>query len=106
MFDKIVEQLLREAMDRGEFENLANRGKPLDLSAYFGTHEDVRVAYSLLKNAGVQPEEIELLGEIAALKDHLAAASDEPARARLRKQIEDRMLRFNLAVEARRRPRK
>lgn len=106
MFDKIVEQLLREAMERGEFENLPNRGKPLDLSAYFDTHEDIRVAYSLLKNAGVQPEELELLGEIAALKEQLAAESDEPARARLRKQIEDRTLRFNLAIEARRRPRK
>ena len=106
MFDKIVEQLLREAMERGEFENLANQGKPLDLSAYFDTPADSRVAFTLLKNAGVQPDEIELLGEIAALKEQLAAESDEPARARLRKQIEDRMLRFNLAVEARRRQRK
>ena len=66
-FEKAVEAIIQEAMQRGDFDNLRGKGQPLDLSAYFDTPEDVRMAYSILKNAGVLPEEINLLHEIAAL---------------------------------------
>lgn len=59
-FDKLVESLIKEAMERGEFDNLQNKGKPLDLSAYFETPEDLRMAYSVLKNAGMASAEVEL----------------------------------------------
>ena len=36
-FDKIVESLIKEAQERGEFDNLPGKGKPIDLSAYFET---------------------------------------------------------------------
>ena len=51
-FDKAVEAIIQEAMQRGDFDNLRGKGQPLDLSAYFDTPEDVRMAYSILKNAG------------------------------------------------------
>ena len=53
-FDKIVEELIKKAQERGEFDNLPGKGKPIDLSAYFEMPEDVRVAHSVLKNAGFQ----------------------------------------------------
>ena len=31
-FDRIVEAIIKEAMERGEFENLPGKGKPIDLS--------------------------------------------------------------------------
>ncbi len=43
-FDQIVEALIREAQERGEFDNLSGKGKPIDLTSYFETPEDVRVA--------------------------------------------------------------
>jgi hypothetical protein len=58
--DKIVEEIIKKARERGEFDNLPGRGKPIDLSEYFETPEDVRVAQSLLKNSGFQPPEVEL----------------------------------------------
>ena len=43
-FDKLVEAAIKEAQERGEFNNLAGKGKPIDLTAYFDTPEDIRVA--------------------------------------------------------------
>jgi hypothetical protein len=42
-FDKNVESLIKEAQARGEFDNLPGKGKPIDLTEYFNTPEDVRV---------------------------------------------------------------
>lgn len=103
MFDKIVEQLLREAAARGEFDDLPNKGKPIDLTAYFDTPEHIRVAQSVLKNAGILPREAELLQEIAALKEQLSAGPDQATRVRLEKNLREKQLQFNLAMELQRR---
>ena len=74
--DKIVEEIIKKAQERGEFDNLPGKGKPIDLSSYFETPEEVRVAYSMLKNAGMTSREVDLLKEIAELKQVLAALVD------------------------------
>jgi len=104
-FDKVVESIIQEAMARGEFENLPGRGKPIDLTEYFNTPEDVRVAQSMLKNAGMVPVEIELLQEIAALKEALCTLLDEIEKNKKRKLIEEKQLQFNLLLERRKRQR-
>lgn len=101
--DKAVEAIIKEAMERGEFANLPGQGKPLDLSAYFDTPEEVRLAYSVLKNAGIVPEEISLLQEIAAFREQLAAETDDSLRKNLQKSISDRQLQYNLLLEKRKR---
>ena len=67
-FDKIVEDIIQEAMERGDFDNLPGKGKPIDLTAYFEMPEKVRMAYSVLKRAGMTAPEVVLLKEIAELK--------------------------------------
>ena len=99
IFDKAVEAIIKEAMERGEFDNLPGKGKPIDLSAYFDTPEEVRMAYSLLKNAGMTPREVDLLREIAELKQGLAAVQDEPKKQELQKQIGQKQVEFNLMME-------
>ena len=99
--DKAVEAIIKEAMERGEFANLPGRGKPLDLSAYFETPEEVRLAFSILKNAGLVPEEINLLQEIATLRERLAAVVEEAERQNLRKSIGEKQLQYNLLLERR-----
>ena len=47
-FEKIVEALIKEAQERGDFDNLKGKGQPIDLNAYFETPEDMRLAYSAL----------------------------------------------------------
>ncbi len=98
-FDRIVEKAIQEAMQRGEFDHLPGRGKPIDLEAYFETPEEMRLAYSALKNAGLLPREAELLNEIAELKQTLTACRGEERRSVLRRQIERKRLEFRLRVE-------
>jgi hypothetical protein len=100
-FDKSVEVIIREAMERGDFDDLPGKGKPIDLSAYFDTPEEVRLAYSILKSADVLPEEANLLKEISILKEELDGCLGEARCKKLRKAIEDRLLKFNLAMERR-----
>lgn len=104
--ERAVEAIIKEAQERGEFENLKGMGKPLDLSAYFETPEDVRMAYSLLTNAGMVSAEVDLLGEIAALKERLATTYEEKDRSRIKKLIRDKQLQFNVMVERQKRRRK
>jgi hypothetical protein len=96
---KAVDAIIEEAMRRGEFEDLPGAGKPIDLSAYFDTPEEVRLAYSILKNADVLPQEAELLKEIAALKEALNACTEEAGKKKLHREIEKRLLKYNLLIE-------
>ena len=56
---KIVEQRIREAQEKGEFDDLAGHGKPLALEDDRHIPEDLRLAYKILKNAGCLPPEVE-----------------------------------------------
>lgn len=105
-FDKLVESIIKEAMERGDFENLPGKGKPIDLSAYFDTPEDVRMAYAVLKNAGMNAREAELLKEIAELKQVHAALLDEEKKKKVHKEIEKKQIEFSLMMERQRRQRK
>jgi hypothetical protein len=78
---------IREAIANGEFDNLANRGRPLDLEEYFKLPPELRMAYSVLKSAGCVPEEVELMKQIAELPDGAAKAD---ARLRLAVLMERR----------------
>jgi hypothetical protein len=97
--EKFIDEKIQEAMAKGEFDDLPGKGKPIDLSDYFATPEDRRIAYSVLKNASVLPEEGELLKEIETLKRRLADCRDQQMAARLRKTLNESVLKLNLALE-------
>ncbi len=97
--DKIVEEAIRKAQERGEFDNLPGKGKPIDLSEYFETPEEVRVAQLVLKNAGMSSPEVELLKEIARLREVLDETKDEKKQKELQKQIQEKQIEFSLRLE-------
>ena len=101
-FDKIVEALIKEAQARGEFDNLPGEGKPIDLTAYFETPEEVCLAQSLLKNAGMISPEVQLLKEIAELRQVQEAVTDETKKQEIKKQIQQKQIEFNLMLERQR----
>jgi hypothetical protein len=101
--EKAVEAIIKEAQERGDFDNLKNKGKPIDLSAYFETPEDVRMAFALLQNAGIVNPQVELLQEIAALKEQLATTYEESQRNRIKKIITEKQLQFDILLEKQRR---
>jgi len=104
--DKLVEEMIKQAQERGEFDNLPGKGQPIDLTEYFEMLEDVRVAQSVLKNAGMTSREVELLKEIAELRQVLAKVADEKKRHKIQKQIQEKQIEFNLMIERQKRQRK
>jgi len=104
--EKLIEEKIREAMEKGEFDDLPGKGKPLDLDAYFATPDDVRLAFSVLKSAGCLPVEVELQKEIESLKARLDVSDDERERQSLRKEIEGKTLKLNLLIDGAQRARR
>jgi DnaJ family protein C protein 28 len=70
-WEGVVEKQIREAMERGEFDNLLGRGKPLDLSGQPHTPPEWELAFKLLRDAGFAPEWIEQDKEVRAAKTEI-----------------------------------
>jgi hypothetical protein len=92
--ERIAEEKIREAVRRGEFDNLPGAGKPLpeeDDLAFVAP--ELRMAFRVMKNAGYVPEEVSLRREIEDLSRLLAlceaeSEGDRAGRARLRLLME------------------
>ena len=96
---KIAEQRIREAMEKGEFDDLPFHGKPIRLDDLAGVPEQLRMGYKILKNAGVLPEEMQLKKEIVSLKNLLDACYDETERHALQQKMNEKTLRYNMMME-------
>jgi hypothetical protein len=101
--ESAIEEKIKEAMARGEFDNLPGSGKPLDLEAYFNTPEDLRMAYSMLKSNDFLPAEVEMFKEIAELNEKLSSAGNETDRQALSVKLNERKLALRLLLDTRRR---
>ena len=101
--ESAIEQIVREGMERGEFDNLKGKGKPLNLNDYFNTPEDVRMGFSILKSNDFVPEEVGIMKELASLKEKIGAASNEAERTLLSAKYSDLKLKLNLLLDERRR---
>ncbi len=99
MFDKLVEQKIREAQAAGEFDRLEGAGRPVNLDAYFATPEELRAGYAVLKNSGVIPEEVQLLREIDESRRALEACADAAGREKLSRRLGELTLKYRLLVE-------
>ena len=105
-FDRIVEALINEARERGEFDNLPGKGKPIDLDAYFETPEEHRLVQSVLRNAGMTSPEVQLIKEITELRQIQAALADEAKKAEIGRRIQAKQIELNLKIERQKRHRK
>ena len=79
-WETAVEKTIREAMERGEFDNISGKGKPLDLGVNPFVPEEMRQTFRILENAGVAPDWIEQDKEIRSEKNALAQMLDREAR--------------------------
>jgi hypothetical protein len=105
--ERIAEQRIREALDRGDLDRLPGFGKPLQLDDDSDIPAELRVAWRILKNAGCVPPEVELRREIASVEALLLNAGDESARADASRKLDYLLTRLsamrggrNPAVEA------
>lgn len=100
-----IAQRLREAQASGELARARSYGKPLDFDdGYLATPDELRLGYKILKDAGCVPTEVEMFKQVAALREQLAATTDEAAQAALRARIVDLGQRIALRLEKLRRP--
>ena len=101
-FSHLAEQRIREALRQGHFDNLSNAGQPLNLDDYFSAPADLRMAYSILKNANCTPAEVELLNEVARIKQAIAAAADPATKRELQRALVGHQTRLAVLLERRR----
>jgi DnaJ homolog subfamily C member 28 len=79
-WESAIDKQIREAMERGEFNNLRGAGKPLNLDDNPHTPNDWKLAFKVLKDAGYAPEWIEQGKEIRAELQSLAAFLEQQVR--------------------------
>ncbi|WP_322922877.1 DnaJ family domain-containing protein [Paenibacillus campi] len=96
MLSWLADQMIEEAMKRGEFDNLPGKGKPLDLEDLSHVPEELRAAYKIMKNANIIPEELALRQEMLTLSDLIAVCQHDDERLRLRKQLDAKTLRLHM----------
>ncbi len=98
---KIAEQKIREAIERGELDNLAYHGVPITPEDLSGVPESLRMGYKIMKNAGVLPPEMQLKKDMVSLQDLLAACEDDYEKKQLQKKLSTKMMQFNMMMERR-----
>jgi len=93
-FASVADEKIREAIRKGDFDNLPGAGKPLPPDDMAGVPEELRLSYKLLKNAGMIPEELQLRKDMLTLQDLLALTRDEDERVKLRAELSVKQLRY------------
>lgn len=58
-WEPLIDRLIRESMERGEFDDLPGSGQPIDLSENPYEAPELRTVHRLLRNAGFAPAWIE-----------------------------------------------
>jgi hypothetical protein len=101
IFIKIAEQRIREAVEKGEFDNLEGRGKPIVFEDETWIPEDLRPAYRILRNAGCLPQELELRKEVMNLRGLLETIDDDKERVKKIRELNFKLMKLN---ELRKRP--
>lgn len=94
-FNKIVEERIRKAQKKGEFENLEGAGKPLTLEEDQAVAEELRLAYKILKNADCLPPEIELKKQIQQTEELLAGMTETAEKYRTIKKLNFLIMKLN-----------
>ncbi len=95
-FQKIIEERIRVAQQKGQFDNLDGRGKPLPRDVIGDTvPEDLRLSYRILKNADCVPPEVELKHEIRRTEDLLAGMTETRDKYGILKKINYLVIKLN-----------
>jgi DnaJ homolog subfamily C member 28 len=110
-WEPLIDRLIRESMDRGEFDNLPGSGQPIDLTENPYDPPELRSVHRLLRNAGFAPAWIEERKDIDALfqqayatlcraKQLYCAGGDESNREWLRamKEFRERVDELNQRI--------
>ena len=101
IFQTIAEERIRAATEDGEFVDLPGKGQPLHLEDDSLVPPENRMAWKILKNAGMCPPELELEKQALSLAEMLSQCPDEQTRFQQLKKLQCLVTRINMG---RRRP--
>jgi len=87
LIDQIAEQHIRDAIERGELDDLPGAGRPLELDDDRLIPEHLRAGYRLLKNAGYLPPELQALQEIRDVEALLQHVTDPGEQGQLTRRL-------------------
>ena len=99
-FQMLVEARIQEAAVKGSFNNLPGAGKPLPKDPLEGLPYDDRIAALIHRTVGSAPEEVQLLREIAELRQARDDAKEPITKKRLGDQLQQKALRLSMLFEA------
>lgn len=95
LIDKIAEQQILQALERGELDDLPGAGKPIELDDNRMVPEELRAGYRILKNSGYLPPELESRREVRSLQLVLAGITEPAERDKCLRRL--RLLEARLA---------
>ena len=95
LIDKVAEEKIKKALERGELQNLPGEGQPLQLEDDSHVPAELRAGYRLLKNAGYLPPEIALRKEIAHVESLIQMAKGTEQKSQLGKKLNYLTLKLN-----------
>jgi len=101
IFARIAEAKIQDGIERGDFDRLPGRGRPLRPDDMSGVPPHLRMGYRILRNAGVPPPEVELRREVYRLDREISATRDPAALAELRRRRRDSDLSLAIMLERR-----
>ena len=87
LLDKLAEERIAAAMQRGDFLNLPGAGLPIPQEDFSFIPEEKRMAYKILKNSGYVPPELELHSEIYRLESIIRQNCEEVERRKYLKKL-------------------
>jgi hypothetical protein len=87
LIDKVAEEKIKQAIEKGELQDLPGEGQPLQLDDDCHVPAELRAGYRLLKNAGYIPPEVNLRKEIAQVESLIQMAHSTEQKTQLGKKF-------------------
>jgi hypothetical protein len=102
LFTILAEQKIKKAYEDGEFDHLPGFGRPLNLEDDSSIPEELRMANRIMKNAGFSTEENALRQEMLRIEDMIRDCEDQLEKEGLKKNLNEKLLKFNGLMSKRR----
>ena len=83
----LAEERIKQAIAKGDMDDLDGKGKPLSFEDDSMVPEDLRMAFKLLRNSGHIPKEVQSKHEIVTLEQAIAHQKDEVVKLKQIKKL-------------------
>lgn len=86
-FEQLVEERIKKAQKKGEFDNLEGSRKPITFEDE-NVPQELRLSHKILKNSGFLPPEVELKKKITQTEQLLETTGvDRPQKQKIQKKL-------------------